>query len=182
MRQQGSEAYSWEATEREVERQERAARPSFEVVTGGGLDARARQGVSPTFLARVKVVLAAAAVFVVLGAARVSLTVATVSVLQGSSELKTEISEAQTLGEELSVERSVLSSNSRISRIATQSYGMVPASAYAAVDASVPDESEAEAAADDAAEAEATEAVSGQAVDGDAAELADQAGVDAPLG
>ena len=45
MRYQGSEAYNMEAPERRARRQERAARPSFEVVTGGGLDARARQGV-----------------------------------------------------------------------------------------------------------------------------------------
>ena len=125
MRYQGSEAYNVEAAERRARRQERVARPSFEVVSGGGLDARARQGVSPQFVACVRMVLLAAALLVGLGFVRVTLTTATVTLLEENSVLKEQISEAKTLGSDLSIERSVLSSNARISRIATQNYGML---------------------------------------------------------
>ncbi len=121
MRYQGSEAYSMS-----VERQyQERPQPSLEVVPGGGLDARARAGVSPLFVARLRVALAVAAVLITLGVARVALSAATVSLLQESAELSTQISEAQTLNNELRAERSALASNSRISRIATQNYGMV---------------------------------------------------------
>lgn len=99
--------------------------PSFEVVSGGGLDARARRGVAPEFLARVKAVVACALVFFALGACRVALTSAAVAALQGNATLKTQITEAKTTNDSLMVERSVLSSNARISRIATQNLGMV---------------------------------------------------------
>lgn len=121
MRYQGSEAYNMS-----VERQyQERLQPSLEVVPGGGLDARARAGVSPLFVARLRVALAVAAVLITLGVARVALSAATVSLLQESAELSTQISEAQTLNNELRAERSALASNSRISRIATQNYGMV---------------------------------------------------------
>lgn len=99
--------------------------PSFEVVSGGGLDARARRGVAPEFLARVKAVVACALVFFALGACRVALTSAAVAALQGNATLKTQITEAKTTNDSLMVERSALSSNARISRIATQNLGMV---------------------------------------------------------
>ena len=125
MRYQGPEAYSARASERAWERASAQSRAPFEVVSGGGLDARARQGVSPQFLARVRAVLLVAALFFAVNLARVALASATVSVLQANSDLTTQISEAETLSSNLRVERSVLSSNARISRIATQNYGMV---------------------------------------------------------
>ena len=125
MRYQGSEAYNMGATEVRRERTQVEQRPSFEVVTGGGLDARARAGVSPRYVARVRAVVALAAVLVVLGMARVAITSATVALLTSNASLSEQISEAQTLNEQLRIERSVLSSNARISRIATQNYGMV---------------------------------------------------------
>ena len=125
MRHQGSEAYNVEAAERRARRQGRATRPSFEVVSGGGLDAEARRGVSPQFVSNVRMALLAAALLVGLGLVRVTLTTATVTLLEENSTLKEQISEAQTLSSDLSIERSVLSSNSRISRIATQNYGML---------------------------------------------------------
>ncbi len=57
--------------------------------------------------------------------ARVAITSATVALLTSNASLSEQISEAQTLNEQLRIERSVLSSNARISRIATQNYGMV---------------------------------------------------------
>lgn len=125
MRYQGSEAYSMDVTERRRERLEQQAAPSFEVVTGGGLDARARAGVSPTFVARLRAVLVVAAALVALGMVRVGISAATVSLLGSNSALSSQIEEATTLNDQLSVQRSVLSSNARIARIATQNYGMV---------------------------------------------------------
>ena len=68
----------------------------FEVVRGGGLDAQVRQGVSPT-----------------------------VSQLQQTASLREDIVSATATNNDLQIERSVLSSSSRIDRIATQNYGMV---------------------------------------------------------
>ncbi len=125
MRYEGSEAYYVDGTERRRERPEGELRRSFEVVSGGGLDARVRAGITPTFLARVRAVLVVAAVLIVVGMVRVALSSATVSLLQSNVDLSTQIEDAQALNNKLRIERSVLSSNSRISRIATQNYGMV---------------------------------------------------------
>lgn len=123
MRYQGSAVANEEYIERGYALPQE--RPSFEVVSGGGLDARARRGVAPEFLARVKAVVACALVFFALGACRVALTSAAVAALQGNATLKTQITEAKTTNDSLMVERSALSSNARISRIATQNLGMV---------------------------------------------------------
>ena len=160
MRYQGSEAYNMSATEVRRERTQVEQRPSFEVVTGGGLDARARAGVSPRFVARVRAVVAPAAVLVVLGMARVAITSATVALLTSNASLSEQISEAQTLNEQLRIERSVLSSNARISRIATQNYGMVLSSEFVTLDLSA------------SAEGEAGDQGQ-QSADGDAAQSAD---------
>lgn len=121
---QGSAAYSLYGAERrhpqEVERH-----APFEVVRGDGLDARARQGVSRAFLARFSVAMALIAVFVVLGFCRIALTTSTVMQLQRTAALKEDIISAQMANNDLQIERSVLSSSSRIDRIATQNYGMV---------------------------------------------------------
>ena len=116
-----------ETADRRATRHEeaRAPRPSFSVVTGGGLDARARRGVSTAFLMRVKVAVAISMTFIALGACRVALTTASVSLLQGNVTLRSEIKEAKAYNDDLQVEHSVLSSASRIDRIATQNYGMV---------------------------------------------------------
>lgn len=166
MRYQGSEAYSVDYAERCAQRQQPARRPSFEVVSGGGLDARARQGVSHQFVARVRTVLLAAALLVALGLVRVALTSATVSIMTENASLRTQISEAQTLGSDLRIERSVLSSNSRISRIATQNYGMALPTDHVTVDLS--------AGSDDA------QAEDG-AADGEAAQSGDAAGAQADM-
>lgn len=157
MRYQAAEAYSMGAAERRREREQRQQqpRPSFEVVSGGGLDARVRAGVSPVFVARVRAVVAVAAVLIVLGMARVSLSAATVTLLQSNSDLSAQISDTQTANEELMIERSVLSSNARITRIATQNYGMALPSGVVTLDLTE-ETAEGEAAtADEAAEAPA---------------------------
>jgi cell division protein FtsL len=103
----------------------RSERPAFEVVTGGGLDAKARQGVSPFFLSCIKMAAIIVAFVVALGGVRVTLTAATVTTLQANAQLQTQIEDACDYCDALQVERSVLSSASRINRIATQNYGMV---------------------------------------------------------
>ncbi len=125
MRYQGSEAIDLEYAERRRARQQRQAAPSLEVVSGGGLDAQARRGVSHEFLVRVAVVCSIALALLVVGAVRVVLSTAAVSALRANAALRTEVSEAQSLNDELKIERSVLSSSTRIGRIATQNYGMV---------------------------------------------------------
>jgi cell division protein FtsL len=103
---------------------EREPSRDFEVVEGRGLDARVRQGVSPQFMARVKAVVAVAALVIALGIVRVALSAATVSTLKASQSIESDIEQAQDLEAELRAERSVLGSSSRIERIATQNYGM----------------------------------------------------------
>ena len=98
MRYQGSEAYSVRAAEQAWERTSQQSRSSFEVVSGGGLDARARQGVSHEFLARFRAVVLVAAFFLALNLVRVAISAATVSVLQANADLTTRrSSEAETL-------------------------------------------------------------------------------------
>lgn len=123
MRYQGSEAVRLDAVERR--RSQETPSRSFEVVEGSGLDARVREGVSPQFLAKAKVAIMVVCLVVTLGMCRVALTSATVSALESNSSIRTDIKTAQVLEDDLKVERSVLSSNSRITRIATQNYGMV---------------------------------------------------------
>ena len=127
MRYQGSEALDMETAERRATRHEetRAQRPSFSVVAGGGLDALARKGISAEFLTRVKVAVAISMALITLGVCRVALTTASVSLLQGNVTLRSQIKEAESYNDDLQVEHSILSSASRIDRIATQNYGMV---------------------------------------------------------
>lgn len=134
MRYQGSVAYDMGVEPRRRERVSQEPRRSFEVVPGGGLDARARRGVSPQFVARVRAALAVAALVIALGLVRVVLSSATVSLLEQNAALAEEIETAQALSTDLRIERSVLSSNARISRIATQNYGMVLPSERLTVD------------------------------------------------
>ena len=172
MRYQGSEAVSYRATERRAE-QERQ-HPSFEVVTGGGLDARARRGVTPEFLARVRAIVCVALVLIALGAARVALSTATVSILLGNSQLKADIEQAQTLNGDLRVERSVLASSTRINRIATQNYGMELASEHDFIVILTPEQiAEQEAAEAAAAEEAAVAEAEAEAEAGDPVEQTD---------
>lgn len=102
-------------------------RPQFEVVEGAGLDARARAGVGEEILAKIQLVVVTAAVLMGLGAVRVGLCSQTVSALQQTASLRSEIKQAQALEDELKVEHSVMYSSVRIEKIATQNYGMVQA-------------------------------------------------------
>ena len=121
MRYQGSEALNMNYAGAGA-LEERSRETSFEVLPGGGLDARARRGVSHEFVASVCHVLIIAAAIITL--VRVGLSSAAVSALAANSSLRSEVTDAKNLNDDLKIERAVLSSNSRISRIATQNYGM----------------------------------------------------------
>ena len=105
-------------------------RPSFDIVEGGGADARVRRGVTLDFVVHVRLAVLAIAAFVALGAGRVALTTATVTCLQSNLEVQASIEEAEAINSSLRIERSVLSNTSRITRIATQNYGMVYATEH----------------------------------------------------
>lgn len=126
-----------------VERQwgyEVAERPAFDVVEGGGIDAHVRRGVTPDFIVYVRLAMVAIAAFVILGAGRVALTTATVTCLQSNLEMQANIEAAEAANSSLRIERSVLSNTTRITRIATQNYGMVYATEHDRV--SLPTEAE----------------------------------------
>ena len=118
----GTEAYDLDASRGAFAPQ--GAR-SFETIEGAGLDARERAGVSRQVLSTLKVLAAIAAVFMVLSAARVGVFTYAATILSQNSTMRSELKEARSLQDDLRVPRSVLSSASRIDRIATQSYGMV---------------------------------------------------------
>lgn len=154
MRYQGSEALNIDFVEG-GEALEEAARPSFQVLPGGGLDARARKGVSAQFIANIRTGIILAAVLIAIGLVRVAISSATVVALSNNSTLRSEVSDAKNLNDELKIERAVLSSNSRIARIATQNYGMVLSSDALTVEVG-------EAAAAEQAAAEEQQAASEQ--------------------
>ena len=122
--QQGSEAYLLDANEGALAREHT---PSLEVFDGRGLDARARSGVSARHVAALKVFAAALAFVAVLAVCRVAIFSSAVGVLSENTAMRTELKQARATQDDLRIERSVLSSTSRIDRIATQSYGMVRA-------------------------------------------------------
>lgn len=122
MAYQGSAAYQldsyqsvWEAP----------ARRSLSVHEGGRRDARSREQASSRAASVARVAVTLALVCAVLGAARVALTVATVSCLKDISTAEGVVAAERITRTELQVERSALSSADRIQRIATQNYGMV---------------------------------------------------------
>ena len=104
---------------------------------------------------------------IALGLVRVVLSSATVSLLEQNTALAEEIETAQALSTDLRIERSVLSSNARISRIATQNYGMVLPSERLTVDLD--------------ATADATDEGGQAASDGEAAQPADATGGNAAV-
>lgn len=164
MRYQGSEALNIDFVEG-GEALEEAARPSFQVLPGGGLDARARKGVSAQFIANIRTGIILAAVLIAIGLVRVAISSATVVALSNNSTLRSEVSDAKNLNDELKIERAVLSSNSRIARIATQNYGMVLSSDALTVEVG-------EAAAAEQAASEQTEQAASEQAEQAAAQTA----------
>lgn len=154
----GTEAYDLDASRGAFAPQ--GAR-SFETIEGAGLDARERAGVSRQVLSTLKVLAVVAAIFMVLSAARVGVFTYAATILSQNSTMRSELKEARSLQDDLRVQRSVLSSASRIDRIATQSYGMVLAGdpvKLAAGDAEAAAAAEAEAENSASADAQETSA------------------------
>lgn len=160
MMYQGSEAvrldYLGEATPR------REQRTSFEVVEGAGLDHLERRGVSPQFIANLKLAAAVCVALVVLCVARIGVYSMAVGTLASNESMRSELKQTVALEDDLRIQRSVLSSTQRIDRIATQSYGMVAANG--AEKLSVSDSADAASegtgtgTADEATDAQATDA------------------------
>lgn len=163
----GTEAYDLDASRGAFAPQ--GAR-SFETIEGAGLDARERAGVSRQVLSTLKILAVIAAVFMVLSAARVGVFTYAATILSQNSTMRSELKEARSLQDDLRVQRSVLSSASRIDRIATQSYGMVLAGdsvklAVGDAEAAAATEAEAEnSASADAQETSASTAASPEEV------------------
>lgn len=158
MMYQGSEAvrldYLGEATP------QRAARTSFEVVEGSGLDHLERRGVSSQFVANLKLAAIICATLVVLCVARIGVYSMAVGTLASNETMRTELKQTRALEDDLRIQRSVLSSSQRIDRIATQSYGMVLAGGaekLSVADASAADDAIAAQAADEATDAQAAD-------------------------
>lgn len=154
----GTEAYDLDASRGAFAPQ--GAR-SFETIEGAGLDARERAGVSRQVLSTLKVLAVVAAIFMVLSAARVGVFTYAATILSQNSTMRSELKEARSLQDDLRVQRSVLSSASRIDRIATQSYGMVLAGdsvKLAVGDAEAAAAAEAETEAETSASTDAQEA------------------------
>lgn len=121
----GSEATRLDVYRGESLQQQRQA--TLRTVAGEGADARARAGVTSEFLAKYKVFLAIVAIVGALCVARVGTFAIAAGIMADNATMRTQIEESTTLANQLRIQRSVLSSTSRIDRIATQTYGMVAA-------------------------------------------------------
>lgn len=178
MRYQGSEAFDMDyALAPEVERESRQA-ASLEVLNGGGLDARARRGVSREFVAQLRNILIIAAALIAIGLVRVYVSAATVTTLSANTSLRSAVTDAKNLNNDLKIERAVLASNSRIARIATQNYGMTLSTDAVTVkvgDAAAAEAAELEAEQQAASEAEAALAAASEPDAESVAEAASEA-------
>lgn len=105
---------------------------------GDALDARERSGVDGAFVRRVRYCLLALGILLVLGVARVAICCNTVAALSANQSLRAEVTQAQDEAGELRIENSVLSNTTRVTRIATENYGMVYAGAGETLDVAVP--------------------------------------------
>lgn len=166
----GSEATRLDVYRGESLQQQRQA--TLRTVAGEGADARARAGVTSEFLAKYKAFLVVVAIVGVLCVARVGTFALAAGIMADNATMRTQIEESTTLANQLRIQRSVLSSTSRIDRIATQTYGMVAADSAEQMTAGA-----ASAAAEQQADGqtdEVTDATSGQASD-EAADAASSA-------
>lgn len=153
----------------------RAVQSSLGVVEGAGLDARARAGVSAQFIATLKMAAFVAITLVVLSFVRVGIYAATTGILIENNTMRTALKDATATRDELRIERSVLSSSTRIERIATQSFGMVMAENTEAMHiGGAAEAAEAAAAEQAAAEAAAAEQAAAEQARAEAEQPADQ--------
>lgn len=125
------------------------ARPRFDVYTGQGREAN--QAVSPAFMHVLKLFCVLAAIFFVVGVARVTIASATASALNASAAATASIQTAKDTGADLEVMRSVYGADTRIRDLATSTLGMVEPEETVTLDLSASADSA--AGASDAAEA-----------------------------
>lgn len=125
----GSEAYHLDQWEEPARSEGASAQPAprrrFRTIEGGGLDAEARRGVSPRFWSVVKTTLAVVAAVLIVWGVNVAVRAGTVTLKAENNTLTTQVATLQDENRDLQVTRSLLSSEERIARIATQNYGMV---------------------------------------------------------
>lgn len=121
-------AYAYDASPERFGYEEEPVR--LDVIAGGGLDAAARRSVSATFVRIVRAAALATALFVAFGLVRVAITTQTVGFLDANIDLRSDIAALEQVNSNLKIERSVLSNSTRITRIATQNYGMVLAAGH----------------------------------------------------
>lgn len=121
----GSEAARLDVYRGESLQQQRQA--TLRTVAGEGADAKARAGVSAEFLSKYKAFLVVLAIVGALCVARVGTFALAAGIMADNAAMRTQIEQSTTLANQLRIQRSVLSSTSRIDRIATQTYGMVAA-------------------------------------------------------
>ena len=155
----GSEATRLDVYRGESLQQQRQA--TLRTVAGEGADARARAGVTSEFLAKYKAFLVVVAIVGVLCVARVGTFALAAGIMADNATMRTQIEESTTLANQLRIQRSVLSSTSRIDRIATQTYGMVAADTaeqMTAGAASVAAEQQADGQTDEVADATSEQA------------------------
>ncbi len=123
MRYDGTEALDLWGQEAAL-REERRAR-DFTLHEGGRGDADARQGVAPEVVTRTVILVVVFTALVALGCLRVFLCSQAAELRLQNTMAMTSIEEAQSTNAELKLTRSELSSESRITTIAAQNFGMV---------------------------------------------------------
>ncbi|MGI6033064.1 MAG: hypothetical protein ACOX69_06565 [Coriobacteriales bacterium] len=116
---------------------ERKTSPSVRVIPGRRSQNPALSSVSSAAVSAFKIALAVLAVFAVVCCVRVMLTTATVDNLESISDLSSTIETAQSKGNELEIKHSVLSSPSRIEKLATD-LGMSAPSKVTYMEVSLP--------------------------------------------
>lgn len=109
-------------------------RPRLDVVTGAGREAN--QAVSPVFTHVIKVFCVLAAVFCIVGLARVTIAGFTAAALNSNAELASTLEQAQEQSSNLEVMRSVYGANTRVRDLAAGTLGMVDADGGVTIDLS----------------------------------------------
>lgn len=119
-------------------RREESTRARLRVVEGSRTRTQSEPCLSPLAVHVLKVAAVVVACFVVVCVVRIALIAGTYSVLVESRELSTQLEEARSLGSELEVQQSVYGNADRVRSIATDVYGMVPATQQATLDVTAP--------------------------------------------
>lgn len=119
-----SAAVAFEASNHVRADERKRTRVPLSVLIGDGLDARVREGISTYFAFAARIAVAVIGLWCACGLVMVMFSVQTAGLLHSNQKISQEIQQAQNLRDQLKIERSVLSSNARIGRIATQNYGM----------------------------------------------------------